>query len=67
MSLGRSQVNDGKTTESPGDGHGEPTIYTIQDHTPKVLMHPSIVQMHAVRVVHAPHGDKRRLHLKVRV
>ena len=49
------------------DGHDQPKIYTIPDHTLKVLMHPSVLELHAVRVVHTPHGDERQLHLKVRV
>ena len=31
------------------------------------LMHPDVLELHAVRVVHTPHGDQRQLHLKVRV
>ena len=27
----------------------------------------TVAQLHAVRVVHTPHGDERQLHLKVRV
>ena len=30
-------------------------------------MHPSVLESHAVRAVHTPHGDERQLHLKVRV
>ena len=30
-------------------------------------MHPDVLELHAVRVVHTPHGDERQLHLKVRV
>ena len=30
-------------------------------------MHPSVLELHAVRVVYTPHGDERQLHLKVRV
>ena len=67
MDLGRTQINDGETTENPMDGHDQPKIYTIRDHTLEVLMHPSVLELHAVRVVHTPHGDKRQLHLKVRV
>ena len=33
----------------------------------KFLMHPDVLELHAVRVVHTPHGDERQLHLKVRV
>ena len=67
MDLGRTQINDAETTKSPVDGHDQPKIYTIRDHTLEVLMHPSVVELHAVRVVHTPHGDERQLHLKVRV
>ena len=58
---------EGATTESPVDGQGEPKIYTIRDHTLQVLMHPDVLELHAVRVIHTPHGDERQLHLKVRV
>ena len=30
-------------------------------------MHPSVLEVHAVRVVHTPHGYEQQLHLKVRV
>ena len=50
MDLGRTQINDGETTESPVDGHDQPKIYTIRDHTLEVLMHPSVLELHAVRV-----------------
>ena len=30
-------------------------------------MHPDVLELHAVRVVHTPHGEERQLHLKVRV
>ena len=30
-------------------------------------MHPDLLELHAVGVVHTPHGDERQLHLKVRV
>ena len=66
MDLGRTQMNDGETTESPVDGHDQPKIYTIRDHTLEVLMHPRVLLLHAVRGVHTPHGDERQLHLKVR-
>ena len=58
---------EGATRESPVDGQGQPKIYTIRDHTLEVLMHPDMLELHAVRVVHTPHGDERQLHLKVRV
>ena len=67
MDLGHTQKNDGETTESPADGHDQPKIYTIRDHTLEVLMHPSVLELHAVRVVHTPNGDERQVHLKVRV
>ena len=65
MDVGRTQINDGETTESPVDGHDHSKIYTIRDHTLEVLMHPSVLELHAVRVVHTPHGDERQYHLKV--
>ena len=49
------------------DGHDQPKIYEIRDHTFKVLMHPSALKLHAMRVVQTPHGDERQLHLKVPV
>ena len=58
---------EGATTESPVDGQDQPKIHTIRDHTLEVLMHPDVLELHAVRVVHTPHGDERQLHLKVRV
>ena len=58
---------EGATTEGPVDGQDQPKIYTICDHTLEVLMHPDVLELHAVRVVHTPHGDERQLHLKVRV
>ena len=58
---------EGATTESPVDGRDQPKIYTIGDHTLEVLMHPDVLELHAVRVVHTPQGDERQLHLKVRV
>ena len=58
---------EGATTESPVDGQDQPKIYTIRDHTLEVLMHPDVLELHAVGVVHTPHGDERQLHLKVRV
>ena len=67
MDLGRTQINDGETTESPMDGRDQPKIYTIRDHTLEVLMHPSVLELHAVKVVHTPHGDEGEWHLKVRV
>ena len=65
--LGRTQINDGETTESPVDGHDQPKIYTIRVHTLEVLMHPSVLELHAVRVVHTAHGDERQLQLNLRV
>ena len=44
MDLGRTQINDGEATESPVDGHNQPKIYTIRDHTLEVLMHPSVLE-----------------------
>ena len=67
MDLGRTQINDGETTESPVDGNDQPKIYTMRDHVLEVLMHPSVQELHAARVVHTPHGDEWQLYLKVRV
>ena len=67
VAIGSSDKKAGKTTESPLDGQDQPKIYEIRDHTLKVLMHPSVLELHAVRVVRTPHGDERQLHLKVRV
>ena len=58
---------EGATTESPVDGEDQPRIYTIRYHTLEVLMHPDVLELHAVRVVHTSQGDERQLHLKVRV
>ena len=67
MDLGSTQVNDGETFESPVDGYDQPRTYAIRDHTLEVLMHPSVPQLHVVRVVHTPHGHEQQLDLKVRV
>ena len=64
---GCAKKNDGETTEVPADAHDQPNIYSIRDHTLEVLMHPSVLQLHAVRVVNTPHGDERQLQLQVRV
>ena len=56
---------EGATTESPVDGQDQARIYTIRDHTLEVLMHPDMLELHGVRVVHTPQGDERQLHLKV--
>ena len=58
---------EGATTESPVDGQDQPKIYTIRDHTLEVLMHPDVLELHAMRVVHTPQGDEPQLHLQVRV
>ena len=57
----------GEITESPVDGQDQREIYEIRYHTLEVLMHFSVLELHAVRVVHAPQGDERQLHLKLRV
>ena len=67
VDIGSSDKNGGETTESPVDGQAQPKIYEIRDHTFEVLMHPSMLELHAVRVHHTPHGEWRQLHLKVRV
>ena len=66
VSKGRGK-KEGATTESPVDGQDQTKIYTIRDHTLEVLMHPDVLELHAVRGVHTPHGEERQLHLKVRV
>ena len=63
----RRGKKEGATTESPVDGQDQPKIHTIRGRTLEVLMHPDALELHAVRVVHTPHGDERQLHLKVRV
>ena len=67
VDIGSSAKKVGETMESPVDGQDQPKIYAIRDHTLEVLMHPSVLELHAVRVVCTPHGDERQLHLKVRV
>ena len=57
----------GETTESLVDGQDQPKIYEIRDHTLEVLMHPSVLELHAVRLVPTPHDNERQLHLKMRV
>ena len=66
MGKGRGK-KEGATTKSPVDGQDQPRIYTIRDHTLENLMHPDVLELHAVRVVHTPQGDERQLHLKVLV
>ena len=48
---------EGATTESPVDGQDQPRIYT-RDHTLEVLMHPDVLELHAVRVIHTLQGDE---------
>ena len=67
MGLGSTQERERETTERSVYGHDQPKIYTVRDHTPKLLKHPSVLDLHAVRVVHTPDGDERQLHLKVQV
>ena len=50
-----ASINDGETTESLMDGHDQRKIYTIRDHTLEVLLHWSVLELHAVRVVNTPH------------
>ena len=52
----------GETREIPVHGQDRPKIYEIRHHTPEVTMHRSVLELHAVRVIHAPHGDERQLH-----
>ena len=55
------------TTESPLDGQDRPKIYDIRDHTLKVLMHQLLLELHAVRVLPASHGNEQQLHFKMQV
>ena len=48
---GRGNI-EGATTESLVDQQDQPKLYTIRDHTLQVLMHPDVLELHAVRVVH---------------
>ena len=56
-----------ETTERPLNGQDQPKIYEIRDHTLETLMHPSVLELHAVRVIRTPLGNEGQLHLKVRV
>ena len=67
VDIGSWDKKVGEITESPVDGQDQPKIYEICDHTLGVLMHPSVLELHSVRVVRTPHGDERQSHLKVRV
>ena len=49
------------------DRQDQPKIYTIPGHTLEVLMHPDVLEVHAVRVIHTPQGDKRQLHSRLGV
>ena len=49
------------------DGQDHPKIYTIRDHTLEVLVHPDVLELHAVKVIHTPQDDERQVHLIVRV
>ena len=55
------------TWESPTDGQDESKIFEIRDHTLEVFMHPSVLELHAMRVDRTPHGEERPLRLRVRV
>ena len=67
VDIGNWDKKVGETTESPVDWQDEPKNYEIRDHMLEVLMHPYVLELHAVRVVRTLHGDERQLHLKVRV
>ena len=67
MDIGTWDKKVGETTESPVNWQDQTKIYEIRDHTLEVLWHPSVPELHALRVVCTPHGDERQLHLKVRV
>ena len=64
VDIGSWDKRVGETTESPVDGQDQPEIYEIRDHTLEVLMQPSMLELHAMRVVRTPHGDERQLHLR---
>ena len=49
----------GDTTKSPINRQDQPKIYHIPKHTLEVLMHPPMLELHAVKVVRTPHGDER--------
>ena len=65
VDIGSWDKKVGETKESPVDGQDQPRIYEIRDHTVEVLMHPSVLELHAVRVIRTPHEDERQLHVKV--
>ena len=67
VDIGISDKKVGEITESPVDGQDQHKIYEIRDHTLEVPMHPSLLELHAVRVVCPPHGAERQWHLRVRV
>ena len=66
VDIGSRDKKVGETAESPVDGQDQPKVYEIRDHTLEVLMHPSLLELYAVRVVRTSHGNERQLHLKVR-
>ena len=65
--IGNSDKKVGESTESHVDGQHPTKIHEIRDQTLGVLMHPSVVELQAVRVVRTPHGSEGQSHLKVRV
>ena len=67
VNIGSWHKKVGETAESPVDGHDQRKIYEIRDHTLELLLHQSLLELHAVRVVRTPEGDGRQLQLKVRV
>ena len=48
------------------DGQDQLETYEIPDHTLEDLLHPSGLELHAVRVVRTRHGHEGQLRLKVR-
>ena len=46
VDIGKDQALVGETPESYVDGQDQPKINDICDHTPKVLMHPSVRETH---------------------
>ena len=67
VDIGSWDKKVGETTKSPIDGQDQPKIFEIRAHTLEVLLHPSVLELHAVIVVRTSHGDERQMHLKVRV
>ena len=67
VDVGNWDKKVGEIMQSPVDGQDQPKIHDILDHTLAVLMHPFVLELHAVRLIRTPHGNERQWHLKVRV